>query len=145
MKPASPILLAVLTASVCTGATGLVAGARAQAAGGGAAAVWFDRTIAPLLARRCLGCHNATDRKGGLDLSAAATTRAGGDQGVVLVAGNPGESLLWERVESDEMPPNAPLSGIEKETLREWITSGAEWGTTPIDPMRFGSDRRAGG
>ena len=144
MKPASPILLAVLTASVCTGATGLVAGARAQAAGGGAAAVWFDRTIAPLLARRCLGCHNATDRKGGLDLSAAATTRAGGDQGVVLVAGNPGESLLWERVESGEMPPKAPLSGIEKETLREWITSGAEWGTTPIDPMRFGSDRRAG-
>ena len=25
----------------------------------------FEAVIAPLLARRCLGCHNATDRKGG--------------------------------------------------------------------------------
>src|SRR5262249_41811505 len=37
-----------------------------------------------------------------------------------------------------------PLPDAEKDGLRRWITSGAEWGTTPIDPLRFGGDRRAG-
>ena len=32
-------------------------------------AVDFDKQIAPLLASRCLDCHNATESKGGLDLS----------------------------------------------------------------------------
>ena len=138
------LILAAVTVSVDFGGSGLVAGARAEDAGGSAAAVRFDRTIAPLLARRCVGCHNATDKKGGLDLSAAGPARAGGEQGVVLIPGKPEESLLWERVVAGEMPPKTPLSGAEKEGLRQWISSGAEWGTTPIDPLRFGGDRRAG-
>src|SRR5687768_1686583 len=31
----------------------------------------FDAHIGPLVARRCLGCHNASARKGGLELSHA--------------------------------------------------------------------------
>jgi hypothetical protein len=138
------LILAAVTISVCAGSSGRVAGAYAQEAEGDAATARFDRTIAPLLSRRCLSCHNATDKKGGLDLSASGPARAGGKQGVVLVPGKPEESLLWERVEAGEMPPKTPLSEAEKDGLREWIASGAEWGTTPIDPLRFGGDRRAG-
>ena len=29
----------------------------------------FDRNIAPILASRCLDCHNSAEKKGGLDLS----------------------------------------------------------------------------
>src|SRR5438094_956480 len=68
----------------------------------------FDRTIAPLFARRCLGCHNPSDKKGGFDLTGSRPALAGGDSGVVIVAGKPNESLLWEKVSQNEMPPKKP-------------------------------------
>ncbi len=110
----------------------------------GGAAESFERDVAPLLARRCLGCHNAQLQKGGLDLTNRAAALTGGDSGAVLVAGNLAESELWGRVERDEMPPKKPLSAAEKSILRAWIAGGAAWSATPIDPLRFSSDVRAG-
>ena len=104
----------------------------------------FDRTIAPLLAKRCLDCHNTTDKKGGLDLSRREAALAGGESGVVLKPGQPDQSLLWERLAADEMPPKKPLPPAEKAVLKAWIARGAKWGANPIDPFRFTSDRRAG-
>ena len=34
-------------------------------------------------------------------------------------------SRLWQRVEAGEMPPDAPLSAVDKSLLRKWIESGA--------------------
>jgi hypothetical protein len=104
----------------------------------------FDKTIAPILARRCLGCHNRTEKKGGLDLSTPKSAAIGGDSGAAFVAGKPDDSLLWERIAQEEMPPKQPLPEVEKRTLREWIAGGATWGTDPIDVFRFTSDSRAG-
>src|SRR6185369_5286641 len=104
----------------------------------------FDRSIAPLLARRCLQCHNGSDKKGGIDLTSAKSALAGGDSGAAIVAGKPGESLLWERVSQDEMPPKKPLDSAEKKLLEAWIAGGAKWGTDPIDVFRYTTDARAG-
>ncbi len=104
----------------------------------------FDRTIAPLLASRCLECHSGPERKGGLDLSRRDTTLKGSESGVVLVPGDADGSLLMERVIADEMPPKHPLSNGEKSQLREWILAGAAWGTDPINPFRYTSEHRAG-
>jgi hypothetical protein len=104
----------------------------------------FDRVVAPLLARRCLECHNRSDKKGGLDLSSEKSALAGGDSGQVLVPGNPADSLLSERVSKREMPPKAPLSDAEQQVLESWISGGAKWGTDPIDPFQFTTDHRAG-
>jgi hypothetical protein len=111
----------------------------------------FDDDIAPLLARHCLGCHNPSDKKGGLDLTRAEGLAAGGDSGPALLPGNVGESFLWQRVEADEMPPSrkppersAGLTAAEKDLLRQWIAAGAKWESGPIDPLRFTTDRRAG-
>src|SRR5436190_10975618 len=104
----------------------------------------FDSAIAPLLARRCLNCHNQSEKKGGLDLGSAKGLEAGGDSGPVLVAGKLDESALWDRVSQNEMPPKKPLPDEEKDLLREWITSGAKWGTDPIDVFRYSSEARAG-
>jgi hypothetical protein len=112
--------------------------------GEAAAARAFDERIAPLLARRCLQCHNGSEKKGGLDLTRAETAMTGGDSGAAIVAGKPDESYLWERVWQDEMPPKKPLSGAEKDVLRNWIATGAAWGQSPIDPLRYTSDVRAG-
>jgi hypothetical protein len=109
-----------------------------------AAAVHFDQHIAPLLARRCLGCHNASDRKGELDLASHATAMKGGESGAVLVPGNLEESLLWTHVRDGVMPPKEPLPAAERELLKAWVTAGAAWGSDPIDPFRFTSDARAG-
>ena len=106
--------------------------------------VFFDQQIAPLLSSRCLSCHNATEKKGELDLSRKATTQAGGESGAAIKAGDFGKSLLWQRIADDEMPPRQPLSVDEKELVRQWIAAGAVWGTDPIDPFRFSSDERGG-
>ncbi|HVX10929.1 MAG TPA: DUF1553 domain-containing protein [Pirellulales bacterium] len=111
----------------------------------------FDSGVAPLLARHCLGCHNPSDKKGGLDLTSEAGLKQGGESGPAVAPGNVDDSLLWQRVAGDEMPPprKAPdkstaISGDEKEVLRRWIVSGARWGTADIDPLAFTTDRRAG-
>ena len=105
----------------------------------------FDRTVAPILASRCLDCHNSSaEKKGGLDLSQAKTAEAGGDSGKVLVAGKLNESLLWERIDKGEMPPKKGLPENEREAIKAWIAAGAKWGTSPIDPYRYSTAARAG-
>jgi len=104
----------------------------------------FDRDVAPLLARRCLECHNGSDQNGELDLTRRAAALAGGSSGPALVPGNLEESQAWQRVLADEMPPKKPLSAAEKETLRAWIASGAAWSRESIDRFQFTSDARAG-
>jgi hypothetical protein len=104
----------------------------------------FDREIAPLLARRCAECHNADEHKGGLDLTSKAKALAGGDSGRAIVAGKASDSLLWQRVDANEMPPKHPLSADEKSLMKRWLDAGAAWGADRIDPLRYSGDRRAG-
>ena len=104
----------------------------------------FDDNVAPVIARRCIDCHNSIDRKGSLDLSNYAAAIAGGDSGAVIQPGKPEDSLLWQRIEAAEMPPEHPLSSTEADVLRNWIASGAQWGTARIDPFRYSTEVRAG-
>ncbi|MFM7058707.1 MAG: DUF1553 domain-containing protein [Planctomycetota bacterium] len=104
----------------------------------------FDQQIAPLLAARCLECHHGTDAQAGLDLSSRTRVLKGGDSGPAMVPGNVDESLLLQRVLTDEMPPQKPLTDAEKTQLTNWIREGAGWGTDPIDPFLLSTDTRAG-
>ena len=69
---------------------------------------------------------------------------AGGEDGRVIVPGKPEKSLLWKNVSGNKMPPKRPLTDAEKQVLRQWIASGAVWGSDPIDPFRFTTAKRAG-
>jgi hypothetical protein len=104
----------------------------------------FDRQVAPLLAAHCLDCHSGAEPKGGLDLSRSDRATKGGDSGAAITPGDAEQSLLWERVADDEMPPKKPLATAEKKILQTWLASGAKWGTDPIDPYRATSVHRAG-
>jgi hypothetical protein len=110
----------------------------------------FEREIAPLLARRCLECHNASDRKGELTLSSEEGLRRGGESGPIVVAGDLDQSLLWTHVRDGLMPPpkgdvSERLAETELETLRRWMEAGSPWpaGRT-LGLYETTTDKRAG-
>ena len=105
---------------------------------------FFDREIAPILAEQCLSCHSGSDPEGELNLQSSPDAKVTRDSGRLLQPGKPAESLLWQRIESDEMPPDSPLSDEAKERIRNWIVAGAKWGSKPIDPFQLSSESRAG-
>ncbi len=107
-------------------------------------AVDFDRDVAPILIDSCLSCHGGDEPQGGLNLFHAESARRGGETGTVIVPGDLDASLLWQFVESDQMPPEQPLGRREKGLLRDWIVGGAAWGTDPIDPLQVTTRHRAG-
>ncbi|MDD9865874.1 MAG: DUF1553 domain-containing protein [Verrucomicrobiales bacterium] len=124
---------------------GLILAVLGSTAGFSAAAVEFDRDVAPILVGHCLECHNGSDLKGELNLAQLATATKGGKHGPAVVAGNPGESLLWEKVSGDDMPPDQPLGQAEKKVLHDWIAAGAKWGSTDtLDPFQFTTTKRGG-
>jgi hypothetical protein len=88
----------------------------------------FDRAVAPLLKRSCLGCHSGSKPKGGLDLTRRSSALAGGKHGPAIVPGETDGSLVWKRVAAAEMPPKKPLSQSDRAVLEEWIATGATWG-----------------
>ena len=98
------------------------------AANGAATAADVASDAVAIFEHRCVSCHNAVDRKGGLSLSSHKDMLAGGDSGPVLVANKPAESALLHYVTGDkpEMPKmGPPLTAQEVETLKQWIAAGA--------------------
>lgn len=98
----------------------------------------FASSVAPILAKHCLECHDPSTRQGKLDLSRKLAAFAGGESGVAIVPQKAAESLLWQMVESDDMPKKrSPLSAAEKTQLKQWIDSGADWPIDVIDPAVY--------
>src|SRR5436305_747995 len=65
----------------------------------------FEKDILSIFQAKCLNCHGADRQKAGLDLRRHATLLAGGESGPALKPGAPKDSLLWEMVSRDKMPP----------------------------------------
>lgn len=111
-----------------------------------AAAKHFETSVAPLLAKHCVECHDSATHENGLDLSKKAAALKGGENGAVIIVGKASESPLWASVESDSMPhEREPLSAAEKLALKKWINDGAVWTLPEIDPAIYvhtaGSER----
>lgn len=87
----------------------------------------FERDVLPIVTAKCLSCHGGNSMVG-LDLRTAASLFKGSHNGPVLVKGSPEESLLYKKISSRMMPPeafNRPLTEAEIETIRLWIEGGA--------------------
>ncbi len=84
----------------------------------------FGRDVAPLIQRHCVKCHGPAKQEGKLNASSVSGLIRGGESGAVLVPHDVAASLLWKRVSSDEMPPDALLSADEKSLLKRWIIAG---------------------
>jgi len=105
----------------------------ATAAGGAdRSAKYFDDKVAPILTRRCLGCHNDELKDGGISFRDRASLLKGGSRGPAVVPGKPEASILIVALQHEgelQMPPGPKLPAKEIKILTEWIRLGAVWGT----------------
>ncbi|HEY6228337.1 MAG TPA: PSD1 and planctomycete cytochrome C domain-containing protein, partial [Verrucomicrobiae bacterium] len=92
---------------------------------------FFREKIQPILEERCFECHShkSGKMKGGLTLDSRSGWEAGGEQGAVIVSGQPEKSLLVKavrRIDPDfKMPPKNPLADNEVALLVDWVKRGA--------------------
>jgi mono/diheme cytochrome c family protein len=71
---------------------------------------------------RCVLCHSGSGAPAGYDLSTFAGVKSGGR----IVAGNPGTSILIQRISNGSMPPGGPaLSPDVVAAISKWIENGA--------------------
>jgi uncharacterized membrane protein/mono/diheme cytochrome c family protein len=99
-----------------------------------AKALAYSDIIEPLLATKCMQCHNADKQKGGLRMDSKTLLAKGGKNGVVFLANNAASSEMIKRAllpenEENHMPPKGKpqLTEAEIELLHWWIQSGASF------------------
>ncbi len=94
-----------------------------------AATVDFDRDIHTILATKCLMCHSAEKRSGGLSLATYSDVLEGGRNGGTVRPGKSADSMLIMRITgavAPQMPMGfPPLSEGEINTIKTWIDQGA--------------------
>ena len=109
--------------------------------------------VIPIVLLRCAACHGARLQEGGIDLRTPEAMISGG----ALVAGDPDQSKMIQRIESRECPPQEKLlkffvkrpPSSEVAVLREWIAAGApiadiapDVATSEPDPLVSDEDRK---
>ena len=62
----------------------------------------YASEVAPLMKKRCAGCHGAAQAQSGLRLDSAPAMLEGGYTGPVIVRGQSAKSPLMERVLSNK-------------------------------------------
>jgi len=93
----------------------------------------YDSHIQPIFNANCTSCHGSS---GGLNLTSYDSLMAGGNSGSVISAFNAENSLLWQRVETGEMPQTGELlSEALVDIISNWINMGAESNTTPSEAL----------
>jgi hypothetical protein len=96
-----------------------------SAASARAVEMQLDRDILPLFKVRCVKCHGPAKQEGKLNLASSRGLARGGQTGSAIDREMPLESLLWQRIAGDEMPPDEPLSDDERATVRRWLEASA--------------------
>jgi hypothetical protein len=94
-------------------------------------ASFFDSQVAPILTKRCLGCHNDQLNDGDISFQDRGTLLKGGPHGPAIVPGEPEQSFLIHAIRRKgdiKMPPGPKLSDKEIAILTDWIKRGAPWG-----------------
>ncbi len=86
-------------------------------------ALTYDATIGPLFKSRCGSCHGENGIKG-LNLTTYQGAIKGGDDGAVIVPGDPASSLLIQK-QSGSTPHFAQLTPEELALVTDWIKVGA--------------------
>lgn len=130
-------LIAAICVILASGVRALAAEPSVDTAATEESRLTFEKHVRPIFKAHCFLCHGEEPELAGeLDLRLVRLMLAGGDSGPAVTAGQPDESVLWQRIESDEMPPGPKkLTEAEKQTIAQWIRSGlATARPEPEDP-----------
>ena len=100
---------------------------------------FYTRHINPIFDANCVTCHGDGKVKGGLRLNSYELLMKGGENGPVIIAGEPEKSLLLQRVtllpdQKHFMPAEGrpPLKPEEIAWIRAWIQQGASPAATSL-------------
>jgi uncharacterized membrane protein len=93
---------------------------------------FYARHIYPVLDANCVSCHGKSKVKGNLRLDTYDRLMRGGEDGAVIIPGNPDRSILLKRItlphdDKKFMPSEGkpPLKPEEIAWIRAWIQQGA--------------------
>ena len=100
---------------------------------------FYTEKVRPILQTNCGKCHFDVNHKGGLSLMTKESTLKGGRDGVVIVPGDPADSMLVKLIRHEgpaddpkPMPPKSPkISDADIATIEQWVKAGA---VMPNDP-----------
>lgn len=88
---------------------------------------FYSTRVSTILKNNCMDCHDDT-AKGGLRLDSYTGIKQGGDDGPVLVPGDPEASMLIQAIRRNgdlKMPPKRALKDDEIADLVAWVKAGA--------------------
>jgi cytochrome c553 len=102
---------------------------------------FYTEKVRPILVTNCGKCHLDMNHKGGLSMNTKASLMKGGRDGVVIVPGDPANSLLVRLINHNgppdnpmPMPDKAPkLSDADIAVIEQWVKAGA---VMPDDPPK---------
>ena len=102
---------------------------------------FYTEKVRPIFVASCAQCHLGMNHKGGLSLETKAATLKGGRDGVVVVPGDPANSLLVKLIRHEgpaddpkPMPPKSPkIADADIATIEQWVKAGA---VMPDDPAQ---------
>lgn len=113
----------------------------------------YTTDVKPLLAEKCTACHGVLKQESDLRLDSRQSMLDGGDSGAAISPGNSDESLILQRITSDDesrMPPPHAGSALSKRQvtiLTDWIDNGAvapneQVADSPLDHWAFQTIRK---
>ena len=82
----------------------------------------YQTQIQPIFNENCTNCHGYS---GGLALGNYDQLMSGGNSGDLVIPGDYQNSILWQRIDSGEMPPGGNISNAQLELIETWIMQGA--------------------
>ncbi len=107
------------------------------------AEVSFVRDIAPIVLKRCTGCHGERANLGGYRAHTyQSLMKAGASGKATIVAGKPEDSLFFQRITTKVEPLRMPksddaLSHAQIALVRKWILAGAKFdGSDAAAPLK---------
>ena len=95
-----------------------------------AAAGPADPKVFAILQKRCVPCHNAELKNGGISFLDWTSLRKGGSRGPAIVPGRPEASIAILALQHEgelQMPPGPKLPAKEIRILTDWVRRGAAW------------------
>lgn len=94
--------------------------------------------VRSIFAHSCTNCHGEAKKKGDLRLDSKEAIFKGGENGAILVMGDPGKSDLVRRIKlprshKEAMPTKGKgLTAREIATIEYWVKQGAPWPEGPL-------------